>query len=171
MLAAGVGNDIVGWILLALAVALVNASNGLTALYVLLTGVGFVLFMLFPVRIGFRWIAQRTGSLESGQPTTFMMTLTLFIVLVSALFTDIIGIHAIFGQSYSLTQLIYTHTFLQGGFLAGLVVPHDNGFAIAVVEKLEDLVSIILLPLVCQLAASRASSVLILALVLRFVWS
>ena len=43
-LAAGVGNDVVGWVLLALAVALVNASTGLNALYVLLTGVGFVLF-------------------------------------------------------------------------------------------------------------------------------
>jgi len=35
-----------------------------------------------------------------------------------------------------------------GGFVAGLVIPHDGGFAIALVEKFEDLVSIILLPLV-----------------------
>lgn len=37
VLSAGVGNDVVGWILLALCVALVNAGSGLTALYVLLT--------------------------------------------------------------------------------------------------------------------------------------
>lgn len=98
VLAAGVGNDIVGWVLLALTVSLVNASTGLTALYVLLTGVAFVLFMLFPVRMGVRWVAHRTGSLETGQPSTLMMTLTLFIVLFSAFFTDIIGIHAIFGM-------------------------------------------------------------------------
>ncbi|KAG9102860.1 K(+)/H(+) antiporter, partial [Ceratobasidium sp. 392] len=36
VLSAGVGNDVVGWTLLALTVALVNASTGLTALYVLL---------------------------------------------------------------------------------------------------------------------------------------
>ena len=36
-----------------------------------------------------------------------------------------------------------------GGFLAGLIIPHDNGFAISIVEKLEDLVSITFLPLVC----------------------
>ena len=36
-----------------------------------------------------------------------------------------------------------------GGFLAGLVIPHDNGYTISIVEKLEDLVIIILLPLVC----------------------
>lgn len=40
------GNDVVGWILLALTVALVNAGNGLTALWVLLTGIGYVIFML-----------------------------------------------------------------------------------------------------------------------------
>ena len=35
-----------------------------------------------------------------------------------------------------------------GGFLAGLVIPHEGGFAIALVEKLEDLVVILLLPIV-----------------------
>jgi hypothetical protein len=35
-----------------------------------------------------------------------------------------------------------------GGFLAGLIIPHENGFAISLVEKLEDLVSILFLPIV-----------------------
>ena len=42
-----------------------------------------------------------------------------------------LGIHAIFG-----------------GFLAGLAMPHDGGFAIALTEKIEDLVTILLLPIV-----------------------
>lgn len=130
VLSAGVGNDVVGWILLALTVALVNASSGLTALWVLLTSVGYVLFLLIPVKWAYIWIARRTGSLESGRPTTLMMTITLILVLASAFFTDVIGVHAIFG-----------------GFLAGLVIPKDNGFAISLVEKLEDLVSILFLPL------------------------
>jgi Kef-type K+ transport system membrane component KefB len=96
-LSAGVGNDVVGWILLALTVALVNAGNGITALYVLLTSVGFVLFMLYPVRWTYRWLAMRTGCLETGQPSKTMMTLTLLIVFVAAFFTDIIGVHPIFG--------------------------------------------------------------------------
>ena len=37
---------------------------------------------------------------------------------------------------------------LQGGFIAGLIIPHENGYAIALVEKLEDLVSLLFLPLV-----------------------
>ncbi|KAI0307082.1 cation/H+ exchanger [Multifurca ochricompacta] len=129
VLSAGIGNDITGWVLLALTVALVNASTGLTALYVLLTGIGFTFFLLFPVKWAFRWLARRTGSLEKGEPTAFMMTITLILVLISALFTDIIGIHPIFG-----------------GFLAGLIIPKDNGFAISVVEKMEDFVGLLLLP-------------------------
>lgn len=45
--------------------------------------------------------------------------------------------------------------FYVGGFLAGLIVPHDNGFAIAIVEKIEDLVSILFLPIV---GSSRSSA-------------
>ena len=36
-----------------------------------------------------------------------------------------------------------------GGFIAGLVVPREGGLAITLTEKLEDMVSIIFLPLVC----------------------
>lgn len=34
------------------------------------------------------------------------------------------------------------------GFLAGLIIPHEGGFAIALVEKIEDIVTILLLPIV-----------------------
>ena len=108
VLSAGVGNDIVGWILLALAVALANASTGLVALYVLLVGVGFVLLMLFPIRWTFHWLARKTGSLEGGAPTSFMMTITFLLVLSSAFFTDIIGIHPIFGGYFTILCFI-TH--------------------------------------------------------------
>ncbi|KAF9565112.1 hypothetical protein CPC08DRAFT_630409 [Agrocybe pediades] len=129
VLSAGVGNDIVGWILLALSVALVNASSGLTALYILLACVGWTLFLLFPVRFALRWLARKTGSVESG-PTVFFMTVTMMILFGSAFFTDVIGVHAIFGA-----------------FVAGIIVPREGGLAITMTEKLEDMVSIIFLPL------------------------
>ncbi|KAF8806126.1 hypothetical protein BYT27DRAFT_7224470 [Phlegmacium glaucopus] len=143
-LSAGIGNDVVGWVLLALTVALVNASSGLTALWVLLASVGYTLFLLLPVRWAYRWLAKRTGSLEQGSPTSLMMTITLFIVLISAFFTDIIGVHPIFG-----------------GFLAGLIIPHDNGYAISIVEKLEDLVTIIFLPIYFVLSGLRTNLALL----------
>ncbi|KAF8759943.1 Sodium/hydrogen exchanger family [Rhizoctonia solani] len=137
-LSAGVGNDVVGWILLALTVALVNASEGLTALYILLTCVGWILFVLFPVKWGYRWLARYSGSLGSGTPTPFMMTVTMLLVFASAFFTDVIGVHAIFGA-----------------FIAGLVIPRDNGFSIALLEKIEDLVSILFLPLYFTLSGLK----------------
>jgi Kef-type K+ transport system membrane component KefB len=45
-------------------------------------------------------------------------------------FPGIIGVHPIFGA-----------------FLVGLICPHDGGFAIKLTEKIEDLVSVLFLPL------------------------
>ncbi|KAK2465935.1 hypothetical protein APHAL10511_001576 [Amanita phalloides] len=139
-LSAGVGNDVVGWVLLALTVALINASSGLTALWVLLASVGYALLLLYPGRWAYVWLARRTGSLERGTPNTMMMTVTLFVVLISAFYTDIIGVHPIFG-----------------GFLAGLIIPHENGYGIALVEKLEDLICILFLPIYFALSGLRTN--------------
>lgn len=96
VLAAGVGNDVIGWILLALCVALVNNGSGITALYVLLTAIAWILFLVYAVRPPFWWILKRSGSFQNG-PTQGMVALTLLIALTSSWFTGIIGIHPIFG--------------------------------------------------------------------------
>jgi Kef-type K+ transport system membrane component KefB len=129
VLSAGVGNDVVGWILLALCVALVNAGSGITALWVLLTVLGYALFLAFLVRPGFLWLLDKTGSLQNG-PTQSIIALTLLMALTSAFFTGIIGVHPIFGA-----------------FMVGLICPHEGGFAIKVTEKVEDLVTVLFLPL------------------------
>ncbi|CAK7231205.1 hypothetical protein SBRCBS47491_007852 [Sporothrix bragantina] len=129
VLAAGVGNDVVGWILLALCVALVNNSSGLAALYALLTVAAWALFLVFLVRPAFIWLLRRNGSLQKG-PSESMVCVTLLLVLTSAWFTGIIGVHPIFG-----------------GFLVGVICPHDGGFAIKLTEKIEDFVSALFLPL------------------------
>jgi Kef-type K+ transport system membrane component KefB len=129
VLSAGVGNDIIGWTLLALSVALVNAGSGLTAVWILLVCIGWTIFMLLIVRRVLFWVARSTRSIERG-PTIFFMTITILILFGSAFFTDVIGVHAIFGA-----------------FLAGIIVPRDGGLAITLTEKLEDMVSVIFLPL------------------------
>lgn len=129
VLSAGVANDIIGWTLLALSVALVNGGGGLSALYILLVCVGFALILLFPGRMALHWLARKTGSIENG-PTIFFMTITILLLFGSAFFTDIIGVHAIFGA-----------------FLTGLIVPREGNMAIHLTEKLEDMVQIIFLPL------------------------
>lgn len=129
VLSAGVGNDVVGWILLALCVALVNSGSGITALWVLLTALGYTLFLFFAVRPAFIWVLRRTRSLENG-PSQSIVALTLLVALTSSFFTGVVGIHPIFGA-----------------FMAGLICPHEGGFAIKVTEKIEDLVSALFLPL------------------------
>lgn len=59
-----------------------------------------------------------------------MILLTLMIALGSAFFTGVIGVHPIFGA-----------------FMAGLICPHEGGFAIKVTEKIEDLIGALFLPL------------------------
>ena len=146
VLSAGVGNDIVGWTLLALSVALVNAGSGLMALWILLTCVGWALLLLFPVKYALKWLAHRTGSISNG-PTMFFMTVTILILFGSAFMTDIIGVHAIFGECFQF--VVYDRPdCVVGAFLAGIIVPREGGLAIALTEKLEDMVSIIFLPLV-----------------------
>lgn len=96
VLAAGVGNDVVGWILLALCVALVNNGSGLTALYVLLTCIAWILFLVFAIKPVFHWYLRKTGSIQNG-PTQTAVCVTILLVLFSSWFTAIIGVHAIFG--------------------------------------------------------------------------
>lgn len=139
VLAAGVGNDVVGWILLALTVALVNADTGLTALYILLCAVGWILILFFIIKPAFIWLARRTGSFENG-PNQVMIMITLLLVLVSAWITDIIGVHPIFGS-----------------FLVGLMIPHEGGYAIALTEKMEDLVLVIFLPIYFALSGLKTN--------------
>jgi len=128
VLSAGIGNDVVGWILLALCVTLINSGASLTALWILLVCIGYCVFIAFPVRWAFFWLLRRTGSFEKG-PTQAVVAITIMLVLASAFFTHIIGVHAIFGA-----------------FLIGLICPHGM-FSIKLQEKIEDLVSVLFLPL------------------------
>jgi Kef-type K+ transport system membrane component KefB len=131
VLSAGVGNDVIGWVLLALTVALVNASKGITVLYVILLAVAIIFVLVFVVRPIFIYFAKKNNGLQRG-PSEMMMAVIIVMVLVVAFYTDIIGVHPIFG-----------------GFLVGLIIPHDHGFAVKVTEKIEDFISALFLPLVC----------------------
>ncbi|ORY98763.1 Sodium/hydrogen exchanger family-domain-containing protein [Syncephalastrum racemosum] len=136
-MAAGLLNDCTAWVLLALVVALLNSSGGLEALYVFLTTVAFALFLIVFIRPVYRRLCVMTGSFENG-PSPFLMTVTLMMVLISAFVTDIIGVHPIFG-----------------GFLAGVIVPHEGDLATKITEKTEDMVNIIFLPLYFTLSGLK----------------
>uniref|UniRef100_A0A0B7JU08 Cation/H+ exchanger transmembrane domain-containing protein n=1 Tax=Bionectria ochroleuca TaxID=29856 RepID=A0A0B7JU08_BIOOC len=55
-LSSGIANDVVGWVLLALCVTLVNSGAGVTSVYVLLTAIGWALFLAYAVRPAFIYV-------------------------------------------------------------------------------------------------------------------
>ncbi|PON43858.1 DNA-directed DNA polymerase [Parasponia andersonii] len=128
-MSAAAVNDVAAWILLALAIALSgNESSPLVSLWVFLCGFGFVVGCIFVVPLIFRWMAQRC---PEGEPVKELyVCATLAIVLAAGFVTDTIGIHALFGA-----------------FVVGVLVPKEGPFAGAMVEKVEDLVSGLFLPL------------------------
>ncbi|KAK9448993.1 Cation/H+ exchanger [Limtongia smithiae] len=139
VMSAGVLNDLIGWILLALTVALVNASSGIVVLYIFLVSCAWILVLFFLAKPGLRYVARKTGSFENG-PTQFMMLTIFMLTVASAFLTDIIGVHPIFG-----------------GFLVGLVVPREHDFPKKVTEKMEDLVTLIFLPLYFALSGLKTN--------------
>ncbi|CAL0310421.1 unnamed protein product [Lupinus luteus] len=133
-MAAAAFNDIAAWILLALAVALSGDSEGkahkspLVSIWVLLCGLAFVIFMMLVVRPVMKRVGQRCSP-ENDVVDEAYICLTLLGVMVSGFMTDLIGIHSIFGA-----------------FVFGLTIPKGN-FAERLIERIEDFVSGLLLPL------------------------
>ncbi|XP_068640540.1 cation/H(+) antiporter 15-like [Aristolochia californica] len=136
-MSAALINDMCAWILLALAIAMAENSSTVSSLWVILSGSGFVLFCLFVVRPGVMWLVRRTPDGETVSELYLCVILTG--VMVSGLVTDAIGIHSIFGA-----------------FVFGLVIPNGPLGAI-LVEKLEDFVSGLLLPLFFAISGLRTN--------------
>ncbi|KAG8659081.1 cation/H(+) antiporter 18 [Manihot esculenta] len=128
-MSAAAVNDVAAWILLALAIALSGTGHSpLTSLWVLLSGVGFIICCIAIIPFVFKWMAHRC---PQGEPVNEMyVCATLATVLAAGLCTDCIGIHALFGA-----------------FVIGILIPKEGPFAGALVEKVEDLVSGLFLPL------------------------
>ncbi|KAJ1987711.1 K(+)/H(+) antiporter [Dimargaris cristalligena] len=138
-LSAAAIDDVTSWCLLALVVAIINAKSGLVILWTIMCVLGFALFMLIIGRSLMYKFLVYTNSFESG-PSQRVMFVIFAVVLASAWFTEIIGVHAIFG-----------------GFLAGVIIPHDHGLAVHITEKIEDLVSVVFLPLYFALSGLKTN--------------
>lgn len=128
-MSAAAVNDVAAWVLLALAISLSGTGRSpLVSLWVFLCGIAFVVGCIFLVPPIFRWMAKRC---PEGEPVDEMyVCATLAGVLAAGFATDAIGIHALFGA-----------------FVIGVLVPKEGPFAVALVEKVEDLISGLFLPL------------------------
>ncbi|KAG7801633.1 hypothetical protein KL944_003365 [Ogataea haglerorum] len=134
VLAAGITNDLVGWILLALSITLANSTKSEVTAYICLVTIGWCLFVVYPVRYALRKVLFYFDDISSG-PSQLGTTIILMLMFASAFFTDIIGVHPIFGA-----------------FVVGTIVPRENNYVIILTEKIEDLVNIVFVPLYFALA-------------------
>ncbi|XP_010909726.1 cation/H(+) antiporter 19 [Elaeis guineensis] len=127
-MSAAAVNDVAAWILLALAIALSGAGSMLVSLWVLLSGAAFVVAAALFLRPALAWMARRS---PEGEPVKELyICATLVSVLACGFITDTIGIHALFGA-----------------FVVGIIVPKEGPFAGVLIEKVEDLISGLFLPL------------------------
>jgi len=125
-LACAAVDDATAWCLLAFVVSVVQAEPGRMLTTVSLTGgyIAAMLFMVRPLVLRFvRWHESRRHLTQDAFAGVCV------VLLLSALATESIGIHALFGA-----------------FLVGAIVPHDSALAREMSGKLEDLVVVLLLP-------------------------
>lgn len=126
--AAAAAGDVTAWGLLAFVVALAKSSDyrsaafclGLVALFVVVMFLGLKPFLP-------RWLGR--AALEAPKPTKGTLALVIGIVLASALATQLLGIRALFGS-----------------FVAGLIIPAGGGFRGKLGVRIENLSSVLLLP-------------------------
>jgi hypothetical protein len=118
-------DDVTAWCLLALVVSVVHARTS-GALSTIVLALAFIAAMVLVARPAM----VRLSLLHGNRGLTQGLLAAVFVaLLLSALTTDVIGIHAIFGA-----------------FALGAIIPHDSSLARELTDRLEDLVIVLLLP-------------------------
>ena len=121
-------DDITAWCILATVIAIVKAGSFVSSLYVIGMAIAYVFLMLKVVRPFLDRVGELKNSRQSlSKPVVAIFLLTL---IISAYTTEIIGVHALFGA-----------------FMAGAIMPDNAKFRGIIIEKVEDVSVILLLPL------------------------
>jgi Kef-type K+ transport system membrane component KefB len=121
-------DDVTAWCLLAFVVGLVQSGTGANAAWAIGSAVVYALFMLLVAR---PFLNTRLGpSIQGPQISPAVLSVTFMAMLLSAFITEAIGIHALFGA-----------------FLMGVVMPEQNQFKEKLIARIQDVTTIVLLPL------------------------
>lgn len=133
-------DDVTGWCILAYIVVLVRAQREVSApLWVTLGGlVTFLLVMVY----GIRPLLRGLGGIcrEQGRLSENMLALIVVVTLASAVITERLGLHLLFGS-----------------FLAGVIMPKNSEFVRYVNDKFETPTVVVLLPLYFAFTGLRTS--------------
>ena len=124
-------DDIIGWCLLAITIALTRSTSQLGVLWTILVTIGELLFMAYVVGPLIRWLARRSdGSGSNHQVSAGTFLLLCLILIGSSWLAEVIG----------LSSLI-------GAFQVGLLIPRTSSLAHSLSEKFEFFTVVILMPL------------------------
>jgi len=132
-------DDITGWCILAYIVVLVRSERASMPVWVTIGGaLVYVLIMLFVAK---RMLTRFEVSFRNhGRLTESAMSLLIVLALVSALATERLGIHLLFGA-----------------FLMGAIMPKNHEFVQSIVQKMESVTVVALLPLFFAFSGLRTS--------------
>lgn len=121
-------DDVTAWCLLAATIAIVKAGSITSSVFTIGLAIAYIFLMLYVIK---PWLQKlnnrRMATKRKDKP---VVGLSFFILLLSAYFTEIIGIHALFGA-----------------FIAGIVMPDNVRFKEILADKVEDVSTILLLPI------------------------
>ncbi len=133
-LTCAASDDVTAWCLLAFVIGVARADlrNALVATGLMAGYVGFIFLIVRPL------LARLTDRVSRKGFTSDSLAAILVCLLLSALTTEWIGVHALFGA-----------------FLFGAVIPSESAMARQLVHKLEGLVTTLLLPAFFALTGMR----------------
>ena len=126
-IAAAAANDVVAWCVLAAVVAYAQAKGIRQGLTTAALTVVFIFFMFTVVRPFLRRLQSVYD--RNTRPSSGIVALIFMLILLSAVATELIGIHALFGA-----------------FVLGAVMPRGTKFVASLAEKIEDFTIVFLLP-------------------------
>ncbi len=125
---AAAAGDVAAWCILAFIVAIVKAGSISSSVYTIIAAVVYVVVMLFVVRPLLKKIAGLRSDHNILKRSS--MAIIFVVLLVSSYCCEVIGIHALFGA-----------------FLAGVIMPAEWNFRKLLIDKIEDVALVLLLPL------------------------
>jgi Kef-type K+ transport system membrane component KefB len=132
---AAVG-DLLGWLMLSLSLALAGAPGAPASMTMRLAGlVAYLLVMLGVIR---PLAARRARELQGSELSLEVLSIAVALTLASAAATEFIGVHPLFGA-----------------FIAGACFPRVEKWQKTIRERLDTLVSVLLLPLFFALTGMR----------------
>ncbi|MBA3541038.1 MAG: cation:proton antiporter, partial [Deltaproteobacteria bacterium] len=121
-------DDVTAWCMLAFVVGVARAQGVTESIWITVLALAFIALMVLVVRPFLARVAARVDTREGL--TSNVVSMILLVLMTSSVITELIGIHALFGA-----------------FLFGAILPKEGSLAEMLIEKLETVSVVLLLPL------------------------